>query len=92
MRALRERLAAALAPGSVVQAPETLAELGRVLREAVADGDLVLLKGSNGMQLWQVVQDLVKLQDASPPPPPAVVIRRIAPRPLPDTPRPPGVA
>ncbi|MET3497602.1 CapA family protein [Variovorax boronicumulans] len=106
MRALRERLAAALPPGSVVQAPETLAELGRVLREAIADGDLVLLKGSNGMQLWQIVQDLVKQQDASsssPPPPPALVIRRVAPRPLPDlgtapaptpavAPKPPGVA
>ncbi|MDQ0037992.1 UDP-N-acetylmuramoyl-tripeptide--D-alanyl-D-alanine ligase [Variovorax boronicumulans] len=78
MRELSGRLAAALPKTSRVHAPETLADLQRVLFDAIEEGDLLLLKGSNGMQLWQLVHALARLQRPAPPAPPAVVIRRVA--------------
>ncbi|QSI29417.1 Mur ligase [Variovorax sp. RKNM96] len=81
MRGLRDRLAAALPATSLVHAPETLADLQRVLFDAIEEGDLLLLKGSNGMQLWHLVHELARLQQPAPPVPPAVVIRRVAPTP-----------
>ncbi|SFQ36524.1 CapA family protein [Variovorax sp. 770b2] len=89
MHRLRDRLAAALPPTSLVHAPETLADLQRALFDAIGEGDLLLLKGSNGMQLWQIVHALAKLQQPAPPMPPAVVIRRVA---APSAPTPPARA
>ncbi|MDH6592911.1 UDP-N-acetylmuramoyl-tripeptide--D-alanyl-D-alanine ligase [Variovorax sp. TBS-050B] len=79
MQALRERLAAAL-PGTPVHAPATLAELEGMLLEAIGNGDLLLLKGSNGMQLWRIVKAMTKLheQQQQQQQPPAIVIRRVA--------------
>ena len=77
MCALRERIAAAL-PSTTVHAPENLAELERLLFAAIRDGDLLLLKGSNGMQLWRLVRALTALQQQQPP----VVVRRVGAQPV----------
>ncbi|HWT17353.1 MAG TPA: UDP-N-acetylmuramoyl-tripeptide--D-alanyl-D-alanine ligase, partial [Variovorax sp.] len=79
MGALRDRIAAALPPTSAVHAPGTLQDLERTLVDSIAPDDLVLLKASNGMQLWQIVGNLARKQQqatgraasAPLPPPPA---------------------
>lgn len=84
MSALRERIALALPPASLVHAPGTLEELERTLIDSIRSDDLVLAKASNGMQLWQIVRNLAsrkqepRQRHATPPLPlpPAVVIRR----------------
>lgn len=87
----RDRIAAALPPTSTVHACESLDALERTLLDAIDSGDLVLLKSSNGMRLWQIVRTLTRRQEAqrrqqpaasapvaiAPMPlPPAAVIRR----------------
>jgi len=59
----RDRFAAALPPGAAVQACASLEVLERSLIDALRSGDLVLLKSSNGMRLWQVVRTLARLQE-----------------------------
>jgi UDP-N-acetylmuramoyl-tripeptide--D-alanyl-D-alanine ligase len=78
MCALRERIAAALPATAIVHAPESLTELERLLLAAIGDGDLLLLKGSNGMQLWRLVRALTALQQQQP----SVVVRRVGAQPV----------
>lgn len=60
----RDRIAAALPPTSTVHACESLDALERDLIDAIGSGDLVLLKSSNGMRLWQIVRTLTRRQEA----------------------------
>jgi UDP-N-acetylmuramoyl-tripeptide--D-alanyl-D-alanine ligase len=92
MSRLRDRIVAALPSTATVRACESLDVLERTLIDAIGTGDLVLLKSSNGMRLWQIVRTLAKRQEeqqtqqkAAPeaaamqeamPLPPAAVIRR----------------
>jgi UDP-N-acetylmuramoyl-tripeptide--D-alanyl-D-alanine ligase len=88
---LRSRIVAALPPTAMVHACESLDVLERTLIDAIGAGDLVLLKSSNGMRLWQIVRTLAKRQEEQQaqqqaasqaaamqamPLPPAAVIRR----------------
>ena len=86
----RDRIAAALPPTAAVHGCASLDVLERALIDAIASGDLVLLKSSNGMRLWQIVRTLARLQEEQQkheaassaavipamPLPPAAVIRR----------------
>jgi|GEM_PF-1671260 len=60
----RDRIASALPAGIAVHACESLQVLERSLIDAIGSGDLVLLKSSNGMRLWQIVRTLTKRQEA----------------------------
>ncbi|MES2530135.1 MAG: CapA family protein [Pseudomonadota bacterium] len=86
MGALHAPLAAALSATGSVQAHAALATLEPALLAELADGDVLLFKGSNGMKLWQIVERLAappqdKAAGAPPvtlPLPPSAVIRRRA--------------
>ncbi|MDH6165787.1 UDP-N-acetylmuramoyl-tripeptide--D-alanyl-D-alanine ligase [Variovorax boronicumulans] len=70
----RDRFAAALPSAATVQACASLEVLERGLIDALRSGDLVLLKSSNGMRLWQIVRTLARLQEEQKAQPPTPVM------------------